>query len=268
MVSFACQAQDTLFRLISVKGLVTLDSDTLKSGITVTNLNRSLQVKGKFDYTTILTEKGYAFQLGRGKYTVKEISRAEYTNMNNNKPPGSPYAGDFSPVRLVKIPHGNVFIFGDSLTVLARPYEKQAKQYRLVITNMLEEKLYDSASISHIYTIDITKLPGENSGLIFGVEIDSKSSSRSYYVKILPSKDRAAFNYDLDYVKPMDFVSRQLAILALCEIHALYFDQLHQLYKLWKYSQNNGTKITNAYYQRLFKEYDLEKFLPVPLTGY
>jgi hypothetical protein len=270
LASSLCQAQDTLFRIISVKGLVTLDDDTLKSGIIVTSLNRALQVKDKFAYTTILTEKGFAFQLGRGKYTVKEISTDEHSNLSSIGHPGLPITDNFSPVRLVNIPNDKNFLFRDSLTVLARPYKNQVQQYRLTITNMFEENLYDSTSISHVHTVSIPKLAGEHLAFILRVtsESEPKLQSHSYYVKRIPSKDRAEFSYDLGYVKSIDFVNRQLAILALCEIHELYFDQLYHLYKLWKYSQNTGTKITSAYYQRLFKAYDLEKFLPIPLTGY
>ena len=272
LVSFACGAQDTLFRIISAKGLVTLDNDTLKNGVIVTNINRSLEIKGKLAYATILTEKGFAFQLGRGKYTVKEISKAEYSNLqsnlNSNKFFGPAIQDDFFAIRLIKIPKEKIFLFGDSLTVLARPYKEQVDQYRLVITNLLGEELYDSTSTSHIQTVKIAKLPGKNSAFILNWNPESKLSSKSYYIKTIASKDSSEFSYDLDYVKSPDFINRQLSILALYEIHELYFDQLHQLYKLWRYSQNTGTKIENAYYQRLFKEYELEKFLPVPLTGY
>jgi|JI10StandDraft_1071094.scaffolds.fasta_scaffold174520_3 hypothetical protein len=269
--SSLCQAQDTLFTIMTVKGIVVLDGDTIHCGQAVTSANQQLQIKGKRNYVTILTTKGYAFQVGRGKHRTKEIANSRYSKLAQR------IIVHGAVVHSVPIPiilagvnkQENPFLFGDSLTVIARSTTKPTKEYTISIDNLFGENVYDSTSTSHVITMGLSNLFSKNNALLFRITADrTVISSKDYYIKRINPAAALEFRYDLDCISTQDFVERELFIIALCEIHELYFDQLHQLYKLWKYSQNTGTKITSAYYQRLFKEYDLEKFLPVPLTGY
>jgi hypothetical protein len=273
LISCHCKAQDTLFTIITVKGIVVLDGDTIRCGQAVTSINRELRIKSKGDYATILTKKGYAFQMGRGKHRVKETATSQYSNIARSN---SLYVHGavtrYSEVPILLAGFHNIekcFLYGDSLTVIARTSKEKVKKYTLSIGNLFEEKIYDTTTVSHIITIGTSNLFGNNNTIMFRVKTDETSiSSKDYIIKKLSPPANLEFRYDLDCITTQDFVERELNILALCEIHELYYDQLHHLHKLWKYSQQNGIEITHPYYKRLFDAYGLRKFLPVPLTSY
>lgn len=106
-------------------------------------------------------------------------------------------------------------------------------------------------------------------GLIFQIQSDRQNiHSKEYLAKKIQSTDKIKISNDFECIRENDFVSRELSTLAVCEAYDLNLDQVHHLFKLWKFSNSTGTKITHPYYQRLVKLYELERFLPIPLTGY
>lgn len=260
-------AQKKLFTVISVHGVVTLDADTLTCGKTVTDLYQKFKVVGKSSYATILTERGYAFQIDAGSYSVEEIYK---TNFQAHERIGTIYVDDFSEIRVAVFKSYKPYpLFGDSITIIARPYQKQLKQYRVIISDLMDKKLYDSLSSSHIQIVNISDLLYQSKALIYRVESDLKKvNSKHYLIKKMEQQQRLTLERDLKCIAETDFVDRELATMALFDIHNLYFDQFHHLYKLWKYSATTGNLITHPYYEELIKRYELDKFLPIPLTGY
>jgi hypothetical protein len=263
LITSICQAQETLFRIISVKGVVTLDEDTVTCNKRVTSPKATLTITGKTDYATILTHKGFAFLLGQGNYLVTDVSEAEHSNAREGVVHRRP-----SEIEIIKY-NSTTFLFGDSLTVIGRSVYTPVAQYGLVITNMMEEEILKSTpSSSNIHTLAVSNLLIENRQLVFQMRSDSKKITSDYFLaKRMDSKVHQEAVYNFDCVNEADFIDRELSILALCEIHKLFLDQIYHLHKLWKYSQTTGMTITHAYYKRLVSNYELNKFLPVPLTG-
>ncbi|CAN0420490.1 unnamed protein product, partial [Phaeothamnion confervicola] len=226
----ASQAQDTLFRIISVKGLVTLDGRIVTCGQRVTTANVALQISGKADYATILSEKGFAFLLSQGKYSATEISKAEYSTVhqrgavNRDMPKSIVIAGMYDGISP---------LFGDSLTVIARSCTKQVKEYVLVIVDLMSKTLDESASAGHVKTVNVSDLFTEYDGIVFHIESDVRNiTSREYGIKKIKPEDRIEIAYNFDCIQESNFISQEMSILALCEIHGLYYDQIHHLYKL------------------------------------
>ncbi len=107
LTSSLCHAQDTLFKIISAKGVVMLDNDTAFCGQYVTSSNLSLHIKGKTEYAIILTEKGFVFKLKSGRYSVKELFKKEYPRFANST--GTVYRDDLIPLRIVSTYNSTIF---------------------------------------------------------------------------------------------------------------------------------------------------------------
>jgi hypothetical protein len=262
-----CQAQDTLFRIISIRGTVLLDDNTAHCGQHVTRGTSALKIKNIGDYAIILTERGFVFQLNAGQYWVKDLYLKDYFIFTNST--GAIHRDDFSPIRIVNTYYSDYGLFEDSLTVIARAAKNKINAYRLIVVSAFNEKLYDSTSASHVQTVKMSNLYGQEHLTVFHMEGENKRiTSREFGVKELRPEERIKIAYDFNCIREDNFILQELSILAICEANSLFYDQVNHLHKLWKYSHQTGSKITHPYYERLVKLYELDQFLPVPLTGY
>lgn len=76
-----CQAQETLFTIISIKGIVTIDDSVISCGQKILSDKFMLNIENETSYVCVLTEKGYAFRLTHGQYNVKDIADKKISNL-------------------------------------------------------------------------------------------------------------------------------------------------------------------------------------------
>lgn len=262
-ISCQAQGQDTLFKIISMKGNVTLDGNSVSCGQTVDSKSQLLIVQGKKSYVSVLTESGFAFQLGKGKHKTKSIAEQEISNLAslNVKKTGAVTYSVPPDIEIVTLGDEYPYLAGDSVTLIWRSLRKvKTDTFKVKVLNIFEEQLMDTTAYSNAVVLPIKRF--RNSDLHFLIQISSKKlRPRSALIKSPKRKEKSEFEFDASCISSDDFIQHQLLTASLCEIHNLYYDQIHYLYSLYRYSKKTGIVISHSYYQRLLKEYGFEQFL-------
>jgi len=225
-ISCHCQAQDTLFTIISVKGKVTLDGISVSCGQIVDSRSQLLIVQDKKSYISVLTESGFAFQLGKGKHKTKSIAEQEISNLErlNLMNAGAVNYSISQDIVIMGPRHEYKHFTGDSLTFIWRSLRKEKTDtFNIKLLNIFEEPLMEKIVYSNIFVLPIKNLRDSDS--YFVIQIYSKKlRPRSAMIKSLNRKEKLEFEFDVSCIKPEDFIQQKLLLAGLYEIYNLYWD--------------------------------------------
>ena len=257
-IASACSAQQ-YFQIITFKGDVKLDSLSVTCGQKIDDSHQLLLI-GKESYAAVLTSAGYAFQLGRGKHKIKQILDQDISNLSRIKSwrgTGAVNRQYPDAINVLSVDRDYSYLAGDSLTII---WQKQADKntYSVTLMDFLETKLLDTLVMANAITVPVDF--AKNKGILFQVKAE-KLSSNMMLVKKSPEVQN--FRADAACVSSVDFIERELLLAGLCEIYNLYYDQIHHLYTLYRYSQVTGKKIKHPYYERMLTEHRFDKFLSI-----
>jgi len=253
----------SLFKIVSQHGAVLLDGDSTHCGQAVTSKNQKLEISGSGSYVIVLTEAGYAFKLKRGEYTTERIFKTKRSNLmeikKDQREREAPVREQVDDITVMNIDNEYADALNNSLTLIWKSRKPVESGYTVHIVSVLDELLYDSIVNSNVLTIDVSQAFKTESAVLFDIRTKN-SSSHQHLIKKISDQDKRNAMQDFDCVSEMESNENTLLLLALCEVHNLYYDQIHYLYTLWQQEKESGVKINHPYYQRLLREYDFESY--------
>lgn len=260
MISAQCGAQDRSAQIIAVEGEVTIDGRAVTCGQKISEEEEILSVD-KRGYVSLLTDNGYAFKLKKGRYKVKKVL--------DKRTPSFARFGYSTSVITLEVSSGEIEVLApfqaapvasDTVTLIWKRI-KSIDQYTIILKNFKDSVVMDTATTENVIHIPFRK-KYEEPGLIVQIK-SGPYRSKDFLVRKLTT-DSDVFQADVLCNKVLSFVEREVALLALCEIHGLYFDHIHHLYRLCTFSRATQTPVTHPYYLRLLREHNFERFMFSP----
>ena len=258
-ITSVCSAQENFFQIIAFKGNVLVDSLPVTCGQKIDATSQLLLIE-KGSYASVMTSKGYAFQLGKGKHKIKRILDQTHSNLKlikDSRGMGAVVRSYPDFIYVLSMDDNEYsYLAGDTLTLIWQP-QTGINTYSVILTDLLDKILLDTTVFGNTVSLPVSTI-FKDKALLFRIKAD-KLSSKDMIVKA--SQDYKNFRLDAGCVSGMNFIERELLLAGLCEIYNLYYDQIHHLYNLLRYTQKTGIHITHPYYKRMFKEHQIEKFL-------
>lgn len=263
LLPLLCYSQDVpLFRIIAAKGSVLLDEDSIHSGQIVTSVNKKLQVSAR-GYVSVLTDRGYAFRLGRGSRSVKAISKMKRSNFHEMNQPTGAVHRNYRDFDVLGMNPTYAYLACDSLTIIWKPVNNGDSIFKVRITSLYDSLISDTITSQNFTTMSVP-ITFEKEPFFFRISSENrgaKYSSNEYIVRSANKKLKQDFRSELNLIPKDDFIENTLLILGNCEIYEFYYNQIYYLNKLWQYSRKNNIEIKNNYYLRLLEGYKFNSFL-------
>lgn len=256
VISAQCLAQNPSAQIIAVEGEVTIDGRAVTCGQKI-NGNEEILSVDKTGYVCLLTDNGYAFKLKKSRYKVKKVL--------DKKTPGFTPLGFVTfedPLRAIEVlaPLEPAPVASDTLTLIWKRI-KSIDRHTITLRNFRDSVVMDTATTKNVIQIPFRK-KYEEPGLIVHIRSDPYRSKGFLIRKLTTDSD--VFQADVLCNKALSFVEREVALLAFCEIHGLYFDYIHHLYRLYTFSRATQTPVTHPYYLRMLREHNFERFMVSP----
>lgn len=258
-ITSVCSAQEDFFQIIAFKGNVLADSLPVACRQRIDPSNQVILI-GKAGYASVLTSQGYAFQLGKGKHKIKRIldqTHSNVTRIKDSRGMGAVVRSYPDFIYVLSMDDNEYsYLAGDTLALIWQP-QPGISTYSVILTDLPGKILLDTTVSGNTVAIPVPNIFKDKT-LLFRIKA-GKLSSKNMIVKA--SQDYNDFRLDASCASGMNYIERELLLAGLCEIYNLYYDQIHHLHNLFKYSQKTGVHITHPYYKRMFKEHGMEKFL-------
>lgn len=254
-------AQSPLVQVIHFIGDVTFNAAPVTCGQEIYQDDKFIVV-GKRSYVSVVTCNGYAFDLTRGRHQIKKVVKRKTPTFTRFGHQAHTTLEVPSNIIEVLAPIGSGFLVSDTLTLIWKKING-IDQYKIRVTNFMDSVVMDTLTTGNLFSIPYRER-FQDPGLIFQIE-SGQYRSKVFFVKpVNKVQHEGNLLDDTSCYNSLSFIDKELAQIALSEIHGLYLDHIRHLYRLYQFSQMTGTMVTQPYYLKKLKDHDFEKFMISP----
>jgi hypothetical protein len=198
-----------LFRIISFAGDVTID------GVPVTFDQQAMKSSSRLEikaggYAGIITHWGLVRRLDKGKYDVALLGSAKEWLQQSSAIHDGPL---ISPR-----PGGNPYLVGDS--VFFRWPDFRSKQYKISITNIFEDKLFDTVIYKNEVILNVSRFFPTEKAIVFNLKADRRNESALIKQALPEQIDQ--LQHDLTRIE--NHPHKKILTVAILKLNGLHYD--------------------------------------------
>jgi hypothetical protein len=206
-----------LFRIISFAGDVTIDGVPVTFDQQVMKSSSRLEIKAG-GYAGIITHWGLVRRIDKGKHDVAILGSAKEWLQQS----GAIHDGPLISPR----PEGNAYLLGDS--VFLRWPDFRSKQYKISITNIFEDNLFDTVIYKNEIILNVRRFFPTEKVVVFNMKADRRDESA--LIKQAPPEQINQLQHDLARIE--NHPHKKVLAIAILKLNGLNYDmalRAHQL---------------------------------------